>query len=75
MDETELGTREDARSTTDRDDARFVGIRPEVQRILWATDDQIGDVGSETSSRMSRRGWRAQWRSCWTQRQSTGRST
>ena len=44
MDEIEIGTSEDARPTSDPDDDHFVGIRPEVQRILRATDEQIGDV-------------------------------
>ena len=56
MDEDEIGTREDARPTTDPDDAHFVGIRPEVQRILRATDEQIEDVevGDELTDEQER---------------------
>ncbi|MBA3630959.1 MAG: hypothetical protein H0W55_15045 [Actinobacteria bacterium] len=54
MDETEIGTREDARPTTDPDDDRFVGIRPEVQRILRATDERIGDQLTEEQERAAR---------------------
>jgi len=56
MDEIEIGTREDARPTTDADDDHFVGIRPEVQRILRATDEQIGDeqIGDELTDEQVR---------------------
>ena len=43
MDGNETRAREDARWTADADDARFVGIRPEVDRILRVANGRIGD--------------------------------
>ena len=43
MEGNETRAREDAQSTTDPDDDRFVGIRPEVDRVLRAVRKQIGD--------------------------------
>jgi len=43
MDGNEIGVTEDARWTTDPDDSRSIGIRPEVGRMLRAANERIGD--------------------------------